>query len=222
MLGNSRLHNFLEYRIAARPLQTHRQPLNQETIKRDVIVMGASAGGIEVLIRMFSELPPDLPAIMGVVLHRGPIASELRLVLGKRSVLPIVEPAQDLSSRKGTIFLAPPDHHLELKPHRALVRRGPKEHNTRPAIDPLFRSAADSFGSRVVGVLLSGCGDDGVTGLIAIKHHGGICLVQDPEEADMPYMPVNAIRYDHVDRILPAKAIASTLGTLVKGGPVEW
>jgi two-component system chemotaxis response regulator CheB len=106
-------------------------------------------------------------------------------------------------------------------PHQVLVRRGPKEHSTRPAIDPLFRSAADSFRNRVVGVLLSGCGDDGVAGLVAIKDNEGICLVQDPEEADMPYMPINAIRYDHVDRTLPAKAIASIVSTLAKGGMVE-
>jgi two-component system, chemotaxis family, protein-glutamate methylesterase/glutaminase len=221
MLGTRRPHDLRDHTTTPRSKQTGSQPLNREGIRRDVIVIGASAGGIQVLIRIFSELPPDLMAIVAVVLHRGPIPSELREVLGKKSVLPIVEPEQSLRPKKGTILLAPPDHHLELKPHRVFVRRGPKEHSTRPAIDPLFRSAADSFGNRVVGVLLSGCGDDGVTGLIAVKDNVGICLVQDPEEADMPYMPINAIRYDHVDRTLPAKMIASTLSRLAKGGTVE-
>ncbi|HEX2056071.1 MAG TPA: chemotaxis protein CheB [Nitrospiraceae bacterium] len=217
----SRLHDFLDVEAAARLKQNTSSPLNGKQIKRTVIVMGASAGGIEVLIRIFSELPPDLGAVVAVVLHRGPIVSELRQVLAKRSVLPIIEPAQTLALRKGTILLAPPDHHLHLTPRQAVIRRGPKEHSTRPAIDPLFRSAADSFGSRVVGVLLSGCGDDGVTGLLTIKENGGICVVQDPEEADMPFMPMNAIRYDHVDRSLPAKAIASVLATLTKGVTVN-
>jgi two-component system chemotaxis response regulator CheB len=222
MHGTRRPHEILDHGTAASPDQIGSQPLNREAIKRTVIVMGASAGGIQVLIRIFSEFPPDLSGIVAVVLHRGPIASALLEVLGKRSTLPIVEPERTLRLRKGAVMLAPPDHHLELAPRHVVVRRGPKEHSTRPAIDPLFRSAADSFGHRVVGVLLSGCGDDGVTGLVAIKDHGGICLVQDPEEADMPYMPINAIRYDHVDRILPAKAIAPTVNALVKGRTVEW
>jgi len=221
MPGIRRLYDFLDAEAAARLKENASAPLNGERIKRDVVVMGASAGGIEALIRIFSELPPDLGAVVAVVLHRGPIASELRQVLGKRSALPIIEPAQTLTLRKGAIFLAPADYHLELQPHRAVIRRGPKEHSTRPAIDPLLRTAAESFGSRVVAVLLSGGGDDGVTGLVTVKENGGICLVQDPEEADMPSMPINAIRYDHVDRLLPTKAIASVLATLTKGGTVE-
>jgi two-component system chemotaxis response regulator CheB len=221
MPGIRRFYAFLDHDATARLQQNTSVPLNRERTKRTVIVMGASAGGIEVLIRIFSELPPDLSAVMAVVVHRGPIPSELRQVLGKRSALPIIEPAQALTLRKGTILLAPPDHHLELGLHQAVIRRGPKEHSTRPAIDPLFRSAADVFGSRVVGVLLSGCGDDGVTGLVTIKENGGICLVQDPEDADMPFMPINAIRYDHIDRVLPTKTIASVLATLTKGGTVE-
>lgn len=195
--------------------------LNREGTVRNIIVIGASAGGIEVLIRIFSQIQPNLQAVVAVVLHRGPIASELLQVLSKRSTLPLLEPGQDMRMKDGTIFLAPPDHHMEFKPPHILVRRGPKEHSTRPAIDPLFRSAAGSFGTRVVGLLLSGCGDDGVNGMVAIKDKGGLCLVQDPEDADMPYMALNAIRYDHVDALLPVKSIASTLNRLVEGEGIE-
>jgi two-component system chemotaxis response regulator CheB len=195
--------------------------LNSKGIARNVVVIGASAGGIEVLIRIFSQLQPNLAAVLAVVLHRGPIPSELLQVLGKRSSLPLIEPEHDMRMKSGTIFLAPPDHHMEFKPPRILIRRGPKEHSTRPAIDPLFRSAARSFETRVVGLLLSGCGDDGVNGMVAIKDKGGLCLVQDPDDADMPYMAMNAIRYDHVDGVLPVKSIAPTVNRLVKGEVIE-
>jgi two-component system chemotaxis response regulator CheB len=183
--------------------------------------MGASAGGIEVLLRILSELPPGLPAKVGLVLHRAPFASELVEVLGKRSALSILEPSHDAALRGGVIYLAPPDHHLEFLRHRVAVRRGPKEHSTRPAVDPLFRSAAENFGERVVGVLLSGGGEDGVNGLMVIKENGGISLVQEPGDAIMPFMPINAIRYDHVDCALPAKSIAAALVTLLRGEPLQ-
>jgi two-component system chemotaxis response regulator CheB len=195
--------------------------VNRQRIKRNIIVMGASAGGIEVLTRIFSEMPPDLAAIVGVVLHRGPLPSQLVEVLSKKSSLPIIEPSHDLKLEKGRIFVAPPDHHLEFTPHHLVIRRGPKEHSTRPAIDPLFRSVAQSFGNRVVSILLSGGGDDGVNGLTMINENGGISLAQEPQDSDMPYMPMNAIRYDHVDGILPVKAIAPTLASLVRGNAVE-
>lgn len=195
--------------------------INGDRIKRNVIVMGASGGGIEVLIRIFSQIPADLKAIIGVVLHRGPRKSELLQVLGKKSALPLMEPSHDSRLDAGRIILAPPDHHIEFTPHRVIVQRGPKEHSTRPAIDPLFRSAAQSFGNRVVGILMSGGGDDGVNGLIAITDNGGISLAQEPEDADIPYMPMNAIRYDHVDGILPIKEIAPTLAAVARGDAVE-
>ncbi|HJR76262.1 MAG TPA: chemotaxis protein CheB [Nitrospiraceae bacterium] len=207
--------------FGSRPRHQTDRIINRTRIKRTVIVIGASAGGIEVLIRLFSEMPPDLTAIVAVVLHRGPIPSELLHVLSKKSALTMIEPSYDSRLETGRIYLAPPDHHLELTSHHVTVRRGPKEHSTRPAVDPLFRSAAESFGNRVVGLLLSGGGDDGVNGLITIKEQGGIALVQEPEDADMPYMPMNAIRYDHVDGVLPVKAIAPTLTLLVRGDAVE-
>ena len=166
-------------------------------------------------------MPPDLAAIVGVVLHRAPLPSELLQVLRKKSALPIIEPSHDTKLENGRIVLAPPDHHIEFTPHHVVIRRGPKEHSTRPAIDPLFRSAARSFGNRVAGILLSGGGDDGVSGLITVTERGGISLAQEPQDSGMPYMPMNAIRYDHVGGILPVKAIAPTLVSLVRGEEVE-
>jgi two-component system chemotaxis response regulator CheB len=183
--------------------------------------MGASAGGIEALSWILSEFPPDLAVKVGVVLHRAPFATELLQVLGKRSALSIVEPSVDTVLRRGVIYLAPPDHHLEFVRNRVTVRRGPREHSARPAVDPLFRSASESFGERVVGVLLSGGGEDGVNGLMVIKGNGGISLVQEPGDAVIPFMPMNAIRYDHVDCVLPLKSMANALVALVRGHVLE-
>ena len=108
---------------ASRPQRRARRIINQDRIKRNVIVLGASAGGIEVLVRIFSEMPPDLAAIIGIVLHRGPLPSELLQVLSKRSGLPMFEPSHDSTLQPGRIYLAPPDHHMEFTPHRVLVRR---------------------------------------------------------------------------------------------------
>lgn len=196
-------------------------PINEQRLVRDVIVLGASAGGIEVLRRVLCELPMDLPAIIGIVLHRPPNPSQLAQVLGMRAGMEVVEACDHARLKRGCIVIAPPDHHLEFGPKRMVVRRGPKEHSARPAIDPLFRSASHTFGRRVVGMLLSGGGDDGVNGLILIKANGGICLAQDPADADMPFLPMNAVRYDHPDGILPTHLIASTLVALVDGQTVE-
>ncbi|MGD9725889.1 MAG: chemotaxis protein CheB [Nitrospiraceae bacterium] len=220
-MHGSNLRRHWRHDLDALRLEKRNGALNRKGIVRNILVIGASAGGIEVLIRIFSQIQPDLDAVVAVVLHRGPIPSELLHVLSKRSTLPLIEPDQDMRMKYGTVFLAPPDHHMEFQPPRIVVQRGPKEHSTRPAIDPLFRSAARSFGTRVVGLLLSGCGDDGVNGMVAIKDKGGLCLVQDPEDADMPYMALNAIRYDHVDALLPVKSIASTLNRLVEGEVIE-
>ncbi|MBS0168991.1 MAG: chemotaxis protein CheB [Nitrospira sp.] len=195
--------------------------INEQRIIRDVIVLGASAGGIEVLRRVLCELPTDLPAIIGIVLHRPPNPSRLVQVLGMRAGMEVVEGCDHARLNRGCIVVAPPDHHLEFGSRRMVVRRGPKEHSARPAIDPLFRSASHAFGRRVVGMLLSGGGDDGVSGLILIKRNGGISLAQDPTDADMPFLPMNAVRYDHPDGVLPTRIIASTLIALVDGQTIE-
>jgi two-component system chemotaxis response regulator CheB len=199
----------------------HIIPLNLARIKRDIVVIGASAGGVMALKRLFAILPVGLTAAIGVVLHRRAIPGELASVLGHRSSLPIIELRDGEALRQGTIYLAPADHHMLFHEGSVALLRGPKEHNTRPAIDALFRSAAMAYGERVVGALLTGCGEDGVNGMTAIEEGGGICVVQDPQEAEMPHMPLNAIRYDDVSGVFIIDELASALGSLASGKTVR-
>ena len=191
-------------------------------IKHDVIVIGASAGGVETLISLFKSLPHDLPAAIAVVLHRHPLFNiHLANVLGRRAALPLVEVQEDGPFQQGTIYIAPSDAHLLLTQTGVKPDRGPKEHFTRPAVDPLFRTAAEVFGQRVVGVLLTGGGDDGTRGLINIKAADGISIVQNPDEARTPSMPRNALLYDHVDLVLSLRDIASALVALAHGTSIR-
>jgi two-component system, chemotaxis family, protein-glutamate methylesterase/glutaminase len=194
--------------------------LNGEGHRRNVIVIGASAGGVSALMQLFAALPARLPAAIGVVLHRGPGPSQLAHVLGRRSTLPVVEPEERTRVKQGVIYLAPTDHHLLFEAGAVRILRGPKEHSTRPAIDPLFRSAAATYGKRVVGVQLTGCGEDGVSGLLHIHAAQGLALAQDPQDASMPSMPLNALRFDHVQGIVPLDRMAAVIAALVNGEAV--
>src|SRR5262249_623617 len=161
--------------------------VNSERIRRDVIAIGASAGGVSPLIRLLADLPPDLAASVVVCVHRSPIRiTNLVDVLARRSRVPVVEPQDGAPLDRGVVYLAPRDHHLVLEDGVLRATRGPREHMARPAIDPLFRSAAAAYEARVVGLLLSGMGRDGVDGLVAIKRVGGLSLAQDPKEAEFP------------------------------------
>jgi two-component system, chemotaxis family, protein-glutamate methylesterase/glutaminase len=194
------------------------QVINRERMPRNVIVIGASAGGVTALRELFAKLPGDLDAAIAVVLHRSPLVeSALAPVLGWRAELPVLEAIDAMPFERGTVYLAPRDRHLRIDDKTLRLSRGPKEHHTRPAIDPLFTSAASSCGARSVGVLLSGTGDDGVSGLISITVAGGISLVQDPREAAYPHMPRSAIINDHVQAALPVGAIADVLTQLARG-----
>jgi two-component system, chemotaxis family, protein-glutamate methylesterase/glutaminase len=185
---------------------------------RDIVVVGASAGGIEALLALLSKLPADLEAAVLAVVHRNPLrASSLDRVLGYRSLLPVVEPRGGEPVEPCTLYIAPRDHHMTVGAGAIRLDRGPKQHHTRPAVDPLFISAADEYGPRVVGVLLSGAGEDGVSGMIAIKRAGGIGLVQDPAEALHASMPLSAILHDHVDGVLPVVEVARILAALAAG-----
>src|SRR5438552_431517 len=144
-----------------------------------------------------------------------------RMLLRRRTALAVAEPVDGELLQPRRIYLAPRDMHMVVEDGRVRVNRGPKEHHTRPAVDPLFSSAAAAHGPRVVGVLLSGAGDDGLRGLIAIKAAGGISIVQDPAEALHPPMPRNAIVYHRADSVLPVARIGATLTALANGGPVE-
>jgi two-component system chemotaxis response regulator CheB len=197
-----------------------RYAINSERIKRDIIVIGASAGGVVTLMELFASFPPRMAAAVCVVLHRSPAKGELAHVLSRRSVLPMIEPENETVLNTGRIYLAPPDHHVVLTSRGIAIQRGPKEHSTRPAIDVLFRTAAMTHRPRVVGVLLTGAGEDGVSGLIAISKVSGVTLTQDPDEAYVPYMPLNALKMDDVDGVLRIKEMAPTLTALAAGEPV--
>jgi two-component system chemotaxis response regulator CheB len=195
--------------------------INRDCQRRDVIVLGASAGGVAALRELLAKLPEQLDASVALVLHRSPVfESALASVLGWRAPLPVIEAVDEMPFARGCVYVAPRDQHLRIDGATLRLSRGPKEQHTRPAIDPLFRSAATSHGKRVVGVLLSGTGDDGVSGLIAITAAGGLSLVQDPSEAAYPQMPRSALINDRVEAALPVAEIADVLAQLARGKSV--
>jgi two-component system chemotaxis response regulator CheB len=186
--------------------------------RRDIIVIGASSGGIGALKELVAGLPGDLKASVFITLHVAPYS------LG---ILPeILEQAGSLRASNakdweriepGHIYVAPPDHHLLVEASGYMrVTRGPRENRFRPAVDPLFRSAAHAFGPRVVGVILTGWLDDGTAGLWAVKERGGTAIVQHPDDSFAPAMPLNAIKHVEVDHILPLKDIAPLLARLTE------
>src|SRR5256714_3016467 len=164
-------------------------------VKKDLVVIGASAGGIEALTELVSKLPPKIPASIFIVVHVPEGAnSVLPKILARRGKLRATHPKDGERVEKGRIYVAPPNYHMLLGTNRIHLVRGPREHGVRPAVDPLFRSAALRFGPRVVGVVLSGNLDDGTAGLELIKAGGGTSLEQDPEEAQYRGMVDSAIR----------------------------
>lgn len=195
--------------------------INPEKITRDVIVVGASAGGIQAVIEILFRLPPDLPALMGVVIHRGSTSqSDWSKSLGKKTELRVVEPADGAPLTRGVVYIAPADCHMTFGRDRITLARGAKEHYTRPAVDPLFTSAARAFGTRVVGVVLTGGGHDGMQGLLDITTAGGLSLVQKPSEAEDASMPKYAIAHDHVRAVLSVERIGDALVVFARGGAV--
>ena len=186
--------------------------------RRDLVVIGASAGGVEALTSVVRGLPADLRAAICIVLHIAPSSpSMLAHILGRAGPLPC-RPAHDGDRlREGVVLVAPPDHHLVIEDSHVRLTVGPRENGHRPAIDVLFRSAARALDSRVVGVVLSGTRDDGAAGLAVIKAAGGAAIVQDPRDAMYGDMPASAIANVTVDAIVPAALVASTIAAMVKG-----
>lgn len=181
----------------------------------DIITIGASAGGVEALKQIVAELPADIPAAIFVVQHiRASEPSLMPEILSNAGQLPAAHPYNGEAVQHGHIYIAPPDHHMLLGSGHIHVVRGPKENGFRPAIDATFRTAARSYGARVVGVVLTGMLDDGTAGLLAIKRRGGVAVVQEPAEAAFPSMPINALRYVAVDTVLSITEMPSVLNHL--------
>jgi two-component system chemotaxis response regulator CheB len=185
---------------------------------RDIVVIGASAGGIPALTALVGGLPADLPAALFIVVHV-PSFGESRLpeILSRAGPLPAHHPESGEAIEHGRIYVAPPDYHLLLRNERVELDRGPRENHTRPAIDPLFRTAARAYGPRVIGIVLSGALYDGSMGLMSVKTRGGIAIVQDPEEAAADSMPRNALKLVAADYVLPASEIAPVVTALTRG-----
>lgn len=180
--------------------------------KGNVVVVGASAGGVEALTKLVAQLPPDLSAALFVVLHiSAHSTSVLPEILTRAGVLKATHAEDGEVIEPGRIYVAPPDRHLLIESGQVKVVRGPRENGHRPAIDPLFRTAARTYGPQVIGVVLSGVLDDGTAGLCAIKQRGGIGLVQHPDEAMFDGMVRSAIENVEVDAILPVSDIAAEL-----------
>lgn len=181
---------------------------------QDIIAIGASAGGVEALSDLFMRLPRDLAAAVFVVLHtRAEGGSRLAEVLGRRSRLPVLAAEDGARIAPGNIYVGSSDAHLLLEPGVMRLVHGPMENRHRPAIDPLFRSAALAYGERVAGVVLTGYLDDGSAGLLSIKRRGGVTIVQDPEDAVVRSMPDNAIEVAQPDHVVTLEQLP---GLLVK------
>jgi two-component system chemotaxis response regulator CheB len=183
----------------------------------DIIVVGTSAGGVQTLKTLAEGLPADFPGAVFVVIHTAPDAPGLMAqILARAGPLPALYPSEGEEIRPGRIYVAPPDHHMVLGPGHVHLSRGPRENASRPSVNPLFRSAARTYGSRVVGVILTGALDDGTAGMIAIEEAGGVTIVQDPEDADFRDMPESALAFVDVDHVLPASEIPACLVALAR------
>jgi len=183
---------------------------------RDIIVIGGSAGSFDSIKTIVGVLPSDFPASIFMVVHMSAdFPSMLPKLLSQSGPLPVTSPADQERILPGHIYVARPDHHLTIEGGRVRVQRGPRENRHRPAIDPLFRTAAREYGSRVIGIVLSGLQDDGSAGLYAVKQRGGIAMVQDPAESAWNQMPQRALSYASPHYVLRTREIAPSLIQLV-------
>jgi two-component system, chemotaxis family, protein-glutamate methylesterase/glutaminase len=184
-----------------------------------VVVVGASAGGVEALVQFVASIPPAFPHGVLVVLHVAPTTTSfLRDILARSCVLPAVSPADGESLQPAHVYVARPNAHLMVEDGRLRLSQEPRENGHRPAIDPTMRSAARAYGARAIGIVLSGSRDDGTAGLMAIKAAGGTALVQDPEESLYPSMPRSALAHVDVDAVLGVREMARWIMARDRGG----
>lgn len=184
--------------------------------KHDIIVIGASAGGVEAISRLVADLPRDLRASVLLVVHLARGRSMLPEILTRAGRLPAAHPVDGEPLQYGRIYVAPPDHHLIVHNGKVRVVHTASENGVRPAADPLFRSAARAYGPRVIGAILTGALDDGAAGIVAVKQAGGITIAQDPDEASAPGMPRSAIATGMIDHVLALRDIPVLLDALVR------
>jgi two-component system chemotaxis response regulator CheB len=195
-------------------------PLRPQPV--EVVAIGASAGGVEALTRLVALLPGDLRAAVFVVLHvMEGATSVLPRILSRAGSLTAANAREGEPVEAGRVYVAPPGSHLTLEGAVVRVGRGPRENGHRPAVDPLFRGAAESFGPRAAAVVLSGTRDDGTAGLQKIKRLGGVTLVQDPAEALYDGMPRNAIAHVAVDGVLTCDELAAAIVRLIGEAPIS-
>ncbi|HZU88039.1 MAG TPA: chemotaxis protein CheB [Stellaceae bacterium] len=184
--------------------------------RRDIVVIGGSIGGFQALRTIVAGLPPDFGAALFVVLHVGDRPSRLPELLSASGPLPAHHAEDGEPIEEGRIYVAPPDRHLLISRRRIRLSRAPRENWARPAVDPLFRSAAAAYGPQVIGVVLSGALNDGTDGISTIKRHGGVAVVQDPADALDPGMPQSVLDHTSIDHCVPAAEIAGLLTRLTR------
>lgn len=185
--------------------------------KRDIIVIGASAGGVMALKELIATLPADFKAPIFIVQHLSASSpSFLPEILNHAGALKARHPRDGDLIQAGCIYVAPPDHHLLLEADHVVVKKGPKENRFRPSIDALFRSAAYTFGTRVIGVVLTGLLNDGTSGMWSVKRLGGVGIIQEPEDALYPSMPESVLEYVEVDYVVPVARMAGLLVELTQ------
>ncbi len=205
--------------IAVRRRSLHRtsaairtRTLQQPQASPGIVVIGASAGGVEALKRVCADLPPSIRAAVLVVLHVSPTStSVMPSILARAGANPAVHVEYPLPLRCGRIYVAPPNRHIIIEPGSVAPSAGPRENGHRPSIDVLFRTAAMQYGPAVIGVILSGNLDDGAKGVEYVKEHGGFVIVQDPHDALYPAMPTNALASVEADRVVPIEGIADAI-----------
>ena len=182
-----------------------------------IIVIGASAGGFEAFKKIIQGLPEDFDASIFIVWHMSPdIRGVLPQVLNRLNKIAAAHAYNNEEIKPNRIYVAPPDHHMLVENGKVLITHGPKENRFRPAVDPLFRSAAYAYGNRVIGVILSGALDDGTAGLWTVKHYGGVAIVQDPMDAEVASMPENAMRQVKIDYCVGVSELPQLLVRLSK------
>ena len=184
---------------------------------RNIIVVGASAGGVTALINLVKSIPANFEGTIFIVLHIAPYSPNyLPDILRRAGHLMVMEPKNGEKIKQAAIYIAPPDHHMLIEHGRVIITKGPKENRFRPSIDALFRSAAYIYKQQVIGIVLSGLLDDGTSGLWIIKRLGGICMIQQPSDAEFPSMPESVLQYVEVDYSVPVSVMGGILQKLTE------